>query len=129
MLDGEKRFVQPKLTSNGAWEVDDFAVRGMGDGTYLAFDGTNNYLNGTNADSYIEIWIKDGLALGDVVLTSSDCHIPTRGIIAYSDDGETYIDCGTWSASSSKRNPYNKPRLSTSTLRQTCREVSRRIMP
>ena len=89
---------QPILTSNGAWGVDDFAVRGMGDSTYLAFDGTDKYLNGTNTDSYIEIWIKDGLALGDVVLTSSDGYLTTHGIIAYSDDGETYIDCGTWSA-------------------------------
>ena len=98
MLDGEKRWVQPILTSNGTWEVDDFAVRGMGDGTYLAFDGTTNYLNGTNTDSYIEIWIKDGLALGEVVLMSSDGYLTTRGILAYSDDGKNYIDCGTWSA-------------------------------
>lgn len=90
---------QPILTSNGTWEVDDFAVRGMGNDTYLAFDGTTKYLNGTNTDRYIEIWIKDGLALGDVVLTSSDGYLTTHGIIAYSDDGENYIDCGTWSAS------------------------------
>lgn len=89
---------QPILTSNGTWGVDDFAVRGMGNDTYLAFDGTTKYLNGTNTDRYIEIWIKDGLALGEVVLASSDGYLPTRGIIAYSDDGETYTDCGTWSA-------------------------------
>lgn len=89
---------QPILTSNGAWGVDDFAVRGWDNNTYLAFDGTTKYLNGTNTDRYIEIWIKDGLALGEVVLTSSDGYLTTRGIIAYSDDGETYTDCGTWSA-------------------------------
>lgn len=89
---------QPILTSNGTWGVDDFAVRGMGNNTYLAFDGTTKYLNGTNTDRYIEIWIKDGLALSDVMLASSDGYLPTRGIIAYSDDGETYTDCGTWSA-------------------------------
>ena len=89
---------QPILTSNGTWGVDDFAVRGMGDKTYLAFDGTDKYLNGTNTDRYIEIWIKDGLALGEVVLASSDGYLTTRGIIAYSDDGKSYIDCGTWSA-------------------------------
>lgn len=89
---------QPILTSNGTWGVDEFAVRGMGNDTYLAFDGTNKYLNGTNTDRYIEIWIKDGLALGAVVLASSDGYLTTHGIIAYSDDGETYIDCGTWSA-------------------------------
>lgn len=94
---------QPVLKSNGTWGVDDFAVRGMGNDTYLAFDGTTNYLNGTNTDRYIEIWIKDGLALGDVVLTSSDGYLTTHGIIAYSDDGENYIDCGTWSASNGDR--------------------------
>lgn len=94
---------QPILTSNGTWGVDDFAVRGMGDSTYLAFDGTTNYLNGTNTNRYIEIWIKNGLALGDVVLTSSDGYLPTRGIIAYSDDGKTYTDCGTWSADNGER--------------------------
>ena len=94
---------QPILTSNGAWGVDDFAVRGMGNDTYLAFDGTNKYLNGTNTDRYIEIWIKDGLALGDVVLASSDGYLTTRGILAYSDDGENYTDCGTWSASNGEQ--------------------------
>lgn len=89
---------QPILTSNGAWGVDDFAVRGWGNNTYLAFDGTTKYLNGTNTDRYIEIWIKDGLSLGDVALTSSDGYLPTRGILAYSDDGKNYTDCGTWSA-------------------------------
>ena len=71
--------------------------------TYLAFDGTTKYLNGTNTDRYIEIWIKDGLALSDVVLESSDGYLTTRGIIAYSDDGENYTDCGTWSASNGER--------------------------
>ena len=94
---------QPILTSNGAWGVDDFAVRGMGNNTYLAFDGTTKYLNGTNTDRYIEIWIKDGLALSNVVLASSDGYLPTRGIIAYSDDGESYTDCGTWSASNGEQ--------------------------
>lgn len=94
---------QPILTSNGAWGVDEFAVRGMGNDTYVAFDGTTNYLNETNTDRYIEIWIKDGLALGDVSLTSSDGYLTTHGIIAYSDDGETYIDCGTWSASNGEQ--------------------------
>nr|DAN14337.1 MAG TPA: SEX HORMONE-BINDING GLOBULIN TRANSPORT, LAMININ G-LIKE DOMAIN [Caudoviricetes sp.] len=89
---------QPILTSNGAWGVDDFAVRGWSNDTYLAFDGTTKYLNGTNTGRYIEIWIKDGLALSDVVLASSDGYLTTRGIIAYSDDGETYTDCGTWLA-------------------------------
>lgn len=89
---------QPVLKSNGTWGVDDFAVRGWNNDTYLAFDGTDNYLNGTNTDGYIEIWIKDGLALGEVSLASSDGYLPTRGIIAYSDDGESYTDCGTWSA-------------------------------
>ena len=55
MLDGEKRWEQPTLTSNGTWEVDDFAVRGMGNDTYLAFDGTDKYLNDTNTDKYIEM--------------------------------------------------------------------------
>lgn len=94
---------QPILTSNGAWGVDDFAVRGWDNNTYLAFDGTNKYLNGTNTDRYIEIWIKDGLALSDVVLTSSDGYLTTHGIIAYSDDGESYTDCGTWSASNGEQ--------------------------
>lgn len=94
---------QPILTSNGTWGVDDFAVRGWDNNTYLAFDGTNKYLNGTNTDRYIEIWIKDGLALGDVVLTSSDGYLTTHGIIAYSDDGESYTDCGTWSANNGEQ--------------------------
>lgn len=94
---------QPILTSNGTWGVDDFAVRGWNNDTYLAFDGTTKYLNGTNTDRYIEIWIKDGLALGDVALTSSDGYLPTRGILAYSDDGKNYIDCGTWSADNSEQ--------------------------
>ena len=95
---------QPILTSNGTWEVDDFAVRGMGDSTYLAFDGTTKYLNGTNTDSYIEIWIKDGLALNSIILVSSDAYLPTRGTISYSDDGKNYIDCGTWSDTSGGSN-------------------------
>ena len=69
---------QPILTSNGTWEVDDFAVRGMGDSTYLAFDGTTNYLNGTNEGQYIEIWIKNGLAINSIILVSSDGYLPTR---------------------------------------------------
>ena len=94
---------QPTLTSNGTWEVDDFAVRGWDNSTYLAFDGTTKYLNGTNTDRYIEIWIKDGLALGCILLVSSDGYLTTRGTIAYSDDGKTYIDCGTWSADNGNR--------------------------
>lgn len=94
---------QPILTSNGAWGVDDFAVRGWNSDTYLAFDGTNKYLNGTNTDRYIEIWIKDGLALSNVALASSDGYLTTHGIIAYSDDGESYTDCGTWSASNGEQ--------------------------
>lgn len=94
---------QPILTSNGTWGVDDFAVRGWSNDTYLAFDGTKKYLNGTNTGRYIDIWVKSGLALGDVVLTSSDGYLTTHGIIAYSDDGENYIDCGTWSASNGDR--------------------------
>lgn len=94
---------QPVLKSNGTWGVDDFAVRGMENNTYLAFDGTTKYLDGTNTDRYIEIWIKDGLALSYVVLSSSDGYLTTRGILAYSDDGETYTDCGTWSASNGEQ--------------------------
>lgn len=101
MLDGEKRWKQPTLTSNGVWEVDDFAVRGMGNGTYIAFDGTNNYLNKTNKDAQIEIWIKKGIAIDAIWLRSSDNYLPTRGTISYSDDGINYTDCGTWSDTTS----------------------------
>ena len=96
MLDGGS-WEQPTLTSNGAWEIDDFAVRGMGSNTYLAFDGTNKYLNKTNKDAQIEIWVKKGIAIDAIWLRSSDNCLPTRGAISYSDDGINYIDCGTWS--------------------------------
>ena len=96
MLDGGS-WEQPTLTSNGTWEIDDFAVRGMGSNTYLAFDGTNKYLNKTNKDAQIEIWVKKGIAIDAIWLRSSDYCLPTRGTISYSDDGINYIDCGTWS--------------------------------
>ena len=96
MLDGGS-WEQPTLTSNGTWEIDDFAVRGMGSNTYLAFDGTNKYLNKTNKDAQIEIWVKKGIAIDAIWLRSSDNCLPTRGTISYSDDGINYIDCGTWS--------------------------------
>ena len=90
---------QPILSANGTIGQDDFAVvsgGGADSNAYLAFDDDiSTYLNAMNADAWLIFYIKNSIKI-DTVVVQSEGYLPARGKLQYSDDGTTWIDCGTW---------------------------------
>lgn len=90
---------QPILSANGTIGQDDFAVvsgGGADSDAYLAFDNdVSSYVNKMNADAWLIFYIKNSIKIDTVVL-QSEGYLPASGKLQYSDDGTTWIDCGTW---------------------------------
>ena len=105
----KKIWIEPNMSSNGTWMADGYSCRGTGldslSNLYKVFNGTyTSYLNKFNVDTWIEICLPQPTEVAGCYMTSSDGYFPATGDIYYSDDGETYTKCGSWTDSSTSKN-------------------------
>ena len=105
----EKIWIEPNMPSNGTWMSDGYSCRGSGldelSDLYKVFNGTHtSYLNKFNKGAWIEICLPQATEVAGCYMTSSDGFFPATGDIYYSDDGESYIKCGSWTDTSNSEN-------------------------
>lgn len=106
----KKIYIEPNMSSNGTWmATDDYSCKGSGlenlDSLYQVFNGTyTSYLNKFNEDTYIEICLPTAVEVAGCDISSSDGYLPKTGDVYYSDDGNTYTKCGSWTDTSGSKN-------------------------
>lgn len=99
-----RRTLKPSMSSNGTWMAEGaYSCRGSSSlssvsNVYKVFSSswTSSYVDKFNENAYMDICLPEALALRGVDMTSYDSYFPATGTIFYSDDGETYTECGTW---------------------------------
>lgn len=105
----KKIWIEPNMSSNGTWMADGYSCRGSGlanlSNLYKVFNGTyTSYLDKFNENTWIEICLPQATEVAGCYMTSSDGYFPATGDIYYSDDGETYTKCGSWTDTSNSKN-------------------------
>lgn len=99
-------WVQPTLSSNGTWGVSPVSVRsggGADSNAYVVFSkntSSSSYCNKVNEGAWIEFYVNDTIEIDTLEIVSNDRYLPSSGKLQYSDDGVTYVDCGTWTDTS-----------------------------
>ena len=99
-------WVQPTLSSNGTWGVSPVSVRsggGADSNAYVVFSkntSSSSYCDRVNEGAWIEFYVKDTVEIDTLEIVSNDGYLPSSGKLQYSDDGVTYVDCGTWTDTS-----------------------------
>lgn len=105
----EKVWIEPKMSSNGTWMAAGYSCEGYGldnlSNLYQVFNGTyTNYLNKFNKDAWIEICLPQATEVAGCYMASSDGYFPATGDIYYSDNGQSYTKCGSWTDTSNSKN-------------------------
>ena len=94
----------PNMSSNGTWMAEGaYSCRGSSSLRYVSnlykvFNGQyySSDVSDFNEDIYIDICLPKALALCGADMYSYYQALPAIGIVYYSDDGETYTECGAW---------------------------------
>jgi len=95
----ESIWIQPTISSNGTWDESDLAVKSSSGTTnpYRGFnDECNDYADYFDTGSYLDICLKDTIKVDHLNLYCQNNYLPASGLLFYSDDGENYTECGSW---------------------------------
>ena len=95
----EWQFVQPILSANGTMGVDDFAVaiaNSSQTDPWRIFDGDDgSYLYKAQPGVAVTFYTSTAIKINYLYMYGQT-FMPAVGVLAYSDDGITFTDCGGW---------------------------------
>lgn len=95
----------PKMSSNGTWMAENtYSCRSSDSIDKVAYvyrifnatGGSTDRVQAFNENTFMEVCLPEAKNLVSVDLVSNRGYLPATGIVYYSDDGETYTECGTW---------------------------------